>query len=348
VDAENADGDSRETGIGESADFLQGFPKIHINSGESSGIHKWEEIMSQAEVMYDLYRAGGAGMSLPRHQLPEFRGRRLYWDSFDEECSHLDLIPYLSTYAFVLQYKTRTLQAMESFRTHVIERQFEATEADIILTTCHAAKGMEWDNVQLCEDFIDLDTYMQCTSLSEKPWRFGFPSWGDDVNLLYVACTRAKRQLSIPSSSILIVWENFDALHQWYLLREMNIAVSLDDLELEGSESFPDEESVVALYEDLVRPLRIEYGLEPHQMLVDTLIDLNGESGGGKSDGDTAMTAGTNPNFDAGLVASDNIGIKQELDTDHTNIKREPDTDHENIKRELNRDHKKIKREPGT
>jgi superfamily I DNA/RNA helicase len=348
VDAENTDGDRRETG-GESADFLLEFPKIHINGGSSSGIHTWKKVMDQVEKIYALFREGSAGMSLPRDLFPEFKGRKLHWDSFDKECNNLDLNAYLSTYAFVDHYKTRSLQAMEFFRTHVIERQFEALEADIILTTCHAAKGMEWDNVQLCENFIDLNTYKRCQSLPEKPYQFGFQNWGDDVNLFYVACTRAKRQLSIPSSSIIIVWKNFDTLHQWYLLREMNKAVSLDDLELEGFGEVRDEESVLALYRDLIRPLRTEYSLEPHQLLVDTLIDLDGEPRGGEGDA----------YFDADLVIPDDIGIQGEPDTDHTNIKREPDTDHTNIKREpdtshgnINRepdpDHKKIKREPGT
>jgi hypothetical protein len=100
---------------------------------------------------------------------------------------------------------------------------------------------------------------------------------GDDVNLLYVACTRAKRQLSIPSSSILNVWKDFDSLHQWYLGRNINGAISLDDFELEGVEGALGEESVLAIYESLARPLRTEYSLEPHQLLVETLIDLEGE-----------------------------------------------------------------------
>jgi superfamily I DNA/RNA helicase len=33
-----------------------------------------------------------------------------------------------------------------------------AEEAGIILTTCHAAKGMEWDHVQVLNDMIHLAT----------------------------------------------------------------------------------------------------------------------------------------------------------------------------------------------
>jgi hypothetical protein len=110
-----------------------------------------KEVMNQVEMVYGLYQSGGAGMSLPRNLFPEFKGRRLTWGSFQEECTRRELTSYGPTIGFVEQYKTRTLQAMEAFRTHVIERRFTTKEADIILTACHAAKGMEWDNVQqLC------------------------------------------------------------------------------------------------------------------------------------------------------------------------------------------------------
>jgi superfamily I DNA/RNA helicase len=345
-----ADDHMRVTGVGDSAALPQEYPKIHINSGSSSGIHKFKKVLSQVEAIYDLYRAGAAGMSLPRKMFPEFKGRWLHWDSFDEECtSGEDTNTYLSAYAFVDHYKTRTLQAMESFQINVIERQFEATEADIILTTCHAAKGMEWHTVQLCEDFIDLNTYKRCNAPSEQLWQFGFKNWGDEVNCLYVACTRAKRQLSIPSSSILKVWKNFDSLHQWYLRREVNIApLSLDDLDFDRAGGVIDEDSALALYKDLVKPLRIEYSLKPHQLLVDTCIDLDGDPSDGESDGGIVMTADTNPNCDVGLMAPDDTGIKQEPDTDHTNIKREPDTDRTNVKRESDIDHESIKRESDT
>jgi superfamily I DNA/RNA helicase len=339
VDVESADDDGTLTAGEEPAEactlhFPQEFPKIHINGGSSSGIHKWKEVMNQVEMVYGLYQSGGAGMSLPRNLFPEFKGRRLTWGSFQEECTRRELTSYGPTIGFVEQYKARTLQAMEAFRTHVIERRFTTKEADIILTTCHAAKGMEWDNVQLCEDFIDMCNYKQDHSImfSEKrprspPWQFGFPNWGDDVNLLYVACTRAKRQLSIPSSSILNVWKDFDSLHQWYLGRDINGSISLDDFELEGVEGSLGEESVLALYESLVGPLRTEYSLEPQQLLVETLIDLEGEPDeGGESDGKPAMTAGKYPNPGAGFVTPDENGIKREPDNYHKKNKREPDT----------------------
>jgi hypothetical protein len=108
--------------------------------------------------------------------------------------------------------------------------------------------------------------------------------------------------------------------------RNINGAISLDDFELEGVEGALGEESVFAIYESLARPLRTEYSLEPHQLLVETLIDLEGEwNEGGESDGKPAITAGTYPNPGASFVTPDENGIKREPDNYHKKIKREPD-----------------------
>jgi F-box protein 18 (helicase) len=73
----------------------------------------------------------------------------------------------------------------------------QADDADVILTTAHKAKGLEWENVKLADDFADLfddsgqrlplrapDVHAKCVDK-------------DEVNLYYVALTRAKRKLII-------------------------------------------------------------------------------------------------------------------------------------------------------
>ena len=41
-----------------------------------------------------------------------------------------------------------TFKALDLFKEHVMVKNTPAEEADVILTTCHSAKGLEWDNVQ--------------------------------------------------------------------------------------------------------------------------------------------------------------------------------------------------------
>lgn len=64
----------------------------------------------------------------------------------------------------------------------------DGTLANVALTTAHKSKGLEWDQVKLTDDYMTLfDTY-------KKPRKIEF-SEEEDVNILYVAATRARRNL---------------------------------------------------------------------------------------------------------------------------------------------------------
>jgi len=71
--------------------------------------------------------------------------------------------------------------AMRAAETPVQER------AHITLTTAHRAKGLEWDQVQMADDFIEL-----------PPEDDDFDP--EEVNLAYVSVTRAIRAVALPSS----------------------------------------------------------------------------------------------------------------------------------------------------
>lgn len=60
-------------------------------------------------------------------------------------------------------------------------------QADVVLSTAHKAKGLEWEVVKLEEDFPDIF----------DPERIDPSQIGDELNLLYVAVTRARRVLVI-------------------------------------------------------------------------------------------------------------------------------------------------------
>lgn len=64
--------------------------------------------------------------------------------------------------------------------------------AHVILATAHKSKGMEFDNVILSEDYTDL--------VCKKDPETGqdVPPKESEVNVLYVAMTRARRRLSVP------------------------------------------------------------------------------------------------------------------------------------------------------
>lgn len=60
---------------------------------------------------------------------------------------------------------------------------------DLVLSTVHKAKGLEWDSVELSADLM--------TRLPEKDWNTAHLQHSE-LRLLYVALTRAKRELILP------------------------------------------------------------------------------------------------------------------------------------------------------
>lgn len=66
-----------------------------------------------------------------------------------------------------------------------LEKVKECTNPDVILTTAHKSKGLEYDNVIVANDF----------KFGEKKL-LDIPE--QEINLLYVACTRAKKALQLP------------------------------------------------------------------------------------------------------------------------------------------------------
>jgi superfamily I DNA/RNA helicase len=59
----------------------------------------------------------------------------------------------------------------------------DASKADITVTTCHKAKGLEWPRVRLANDF-------------KSPSEDGIPST-EETNILYVAASRALHNLDL-------------------------------------------------------------------------------------------------------------------------------------------------------
>ncbi|HFK1853383.1 TPA: UvrD-helicase domain-containing protein [Pseudomonas aeruginosa] len=73
----------------------------------------------------------------------------------------------------------------------------DESEADVVVTTAHRCKGLEWDNIQLMEDFPDpLDPEMKREESDAE------------INLLYVAVTRGKLLTAVNSIVISLMRES--------------------------------------------------------------------------------------------------------------------------------------------
>jgi len=72
-------------------------------------------------------------------------------------------------------------------------------KAEFIFSTVHKCKGMEYDSVQIVEDFINEEKLERAVSDKEVT-EVQLSKLNEEVNLLYVAVTRARQELHIPAS----------------------------------------------------------------------------------------------------------------------------------------------------
>ena len=73
----------------------------------------------------------------------------------------------------------------------------EKEKAELVFSTVHRCKGMEYDEVQIVEDFLSEEKIEK--ALAEKK---SISKINEEINLLYVAVTRTKRLVNIPESLV--------------------------------------------------------------------------------------------------------------------------------------------------
>ena len=100
----------------------------------------------------------------------------------------------------VNDYKERIPETLDNIR----KAQSALADANILLVTGHSAKGLEWPNVTLADDFPELfDEH-------RRPWAAFGPATIEkgEINLLYVAATRAQSALQLNSElRCLMKWQ---------------------------------------------------------------------------------------------------------------------------------------------
>ncbi|MBI3518075.1 MAG: ATP-dependent helicase [Bacteroidetes bacterium] len=73
----------------------------------------------------------------------------------------------------------------------------EKEKADMVFSTVHKSKGMEYDSVQLANDFLSEKQIKKLLTETKKE-ELNFNKVNEEINLLYVALTRAKNTVFIP------------------------------------------------------------------------------------------------------------------------------------------------------
>lgn len=107
------------------------------------------------------------------------------FNRMDEYAGATDDKELKSLIGLVKKHGSKLPKMVEQIKSGVSEK---AAEASIILTTAHKSKGLEFDNVKLTDDYMDmLDDH-------GKPRKLEF-SEQEEANIVYVAMTRAKKAL---------------------------------------------------------------------------------------------------------------------------------------------------------
>lgn len=74
-------------------------------------------------------------------------------------------------------------------------------EAALIFSTVHRCKGMEYDSIELANDFIT-EEKLKKAAIELKTGNGNYTKLNEEINLLYVAITRTKNQLALHYSQI--------------------------------------------------------------------------------------------------------------------------------------------------
>ncbi len=111
------------------------------------------------------------------------------YDSLKSYAHTVEDLELLSICKVVESYK----HSIPNHIKQITEKAVETKNAKIILTTAHKAKGLEWNNVLVMDDFQDLvkeDHYIDPSQIEP-----------DEFNLIYVAITRAMGNLRFDKDS---------------------------------------------------------------------------------------------------------------------------------------------------
>lgn len=98
----------------------------------------------------------------------------------------------------VKEYGNEIPEILKSIKAKHVEND-EKNKAQMIFSTVHRCKGMEYDSVQIVQDFLS-ENKLEKLAADKKELPPQIPKLNEEINLLYVAITRAKNSLQIPDT----------------------------------------------------------------------------------------------------------------------------------------------------
>ena len=174
--------------------------KIHVNGATTRS--KFRDCLQAIEAAFPLF-AGCEGAKYKKFSSwPALRRHaEMQTEDGDDETSVLVMMVHI-----IELYRDQTLLKCDNFKQAILAN-YRANEADVIVTTTHQAKGMEFDTVRLCDDFADLCAFDKheakfCLAASDVNLWYAprpFPHCHFVTSCCrYVAVTRARRVVVLP------------------------------------------------------------------------------------------------------------------------------------------------------
>ena len=199
-------------------------------------------------------------------RLAEFK-KYANFDDFKKKVDDLELSKYSVHLSLLGKLEDSLPQAMQQFESSVLHKKHNPKTADVILCTAHQAKGLEYDNVEVLDDFTelgvdeqqpeqsdedDMQTFVSAATMSDKrEVEFKLPGWGDELNLWYVSVTRPKKRLRLPK--------------KWWALQQ-SIKATFEAIKTEGKKIEPIYKAKAKLFEEMqafVGNVPIDIGFPP-------------------------------------------------------------------------------------
>eukprot|EP01094_Clydonella_sp_ATCC50884_P017663 TRINITY_DN3117_c0_g2_i1.p1 TRINITY_DN3117_c0_g2~~TRINITY_DN3117_c0_g2_i1.p1 ORF type:complete len:315 (-),score=85.90 TRINITY_DN3117_c0_g2_i1:424-1368(-) len=224
--------------------------------GDRSGVAGVQQLIGGVGPPHRLYMRIHWGARVPAGDLPDkwrSRADRVSWADVAEGMGAVDEFdsePVFSTaqksaFHVVDEFRDASGELISLFERCFLKRSVNERDADIVLTTAHSAKGLEWDRVQLidCPALMGLESIVVRKELKcgvSVPTALFDVRAGDELNVWYVALTRAKRVLSLPPKFM-------------HVLERMNRcareSVQLGELEVQPTQVVKPEQHVDPLHE---------------------------------------------------------------------------------------------------
>lgn len=127
----------------------------------------------------------------------------------------------------VKKYGNRIHGIMKTIKEKHVSNE-EKEKAEIIFSTVHRSKGMEYDAITLVDDFITEKTLLNFKE--GKNQRYTPEKLNEEINLLYVAITRAKNSIYIPET---LLPKDFPPSAQIHIIKQEPEEVTRENVERE-------------------------------------------------------------------------------------------------------------------